>query len=119
MVTDAGMTDLLRPSHYQAYHRIESVAPVGSTARFDVVGPICESGDFLAIDRDMDDVGPGALLCIFTAGAYGFCMSSNYNARPRAAEALVDGTRWGVVTQRERYEDLTRLETTTPSWSTV
>jgi diaminopimelate decarboxylase len=119
LVTDAGMTDLLRPSHYQAYHRIEAVAPVTEIGVFDVVGPICESGDFLAIDREMDDVSSGALLCIFTAGAYGFCMSSNYNARPRAAEVLVDGDRWAVVTRREGYEDLVRLETTTPAWSTI
>ncbi|MFN8572583.1 MAG: diaminopimelate decarboxylase [Gemmatimonadaceae bacterium] len=117
LITDAGMTDLLRPSHYQAYHRIEGVSPSASQATFDVVGPICESGDFLAIDRAMDDVSTGALLCIHTAGAYGFCMASNYNARPRPVEVLVDGDRWAVVTQRERYDDLTRLETTTPAWS--
>lgn len=117
LVTDAGMTDLLRPSHYQAYHRIEAVTPTAGSATFDVVGPICESGDFLAIDRTMDDVATGALLCIFTAGAYGFCMSSNYNARPRPVEVLVDGDRWAIVTQRERYDDLTRLETATPTWS--
>jgi diaminopimelate decarboxylase len=118
LVTDAGMTDLLRPSHYDAYHRIEAVQTAGGRATFDVVGPICESGDFLAIDREMDDVDAGALLCVRTAGAYGYCMASNYNARPRAAEVLVDGDRWAVVTTRETYEDLVRRETTTPEWRT-
>ncbi len=118
LVTDAGMNDLLRPSHYQAYHRIEAVEGVVERDSFDVVGPICESGDFLAIDRQLEDVHPGALLCVFTVGAYGFCMASNYNARPRAAELMVDGERWALVTMRERHEDLVRLETTTPTWST-
>lgn len=119
LVTDAGMNDLLRPSHYQAYHRIEAVEPVAARATFDVVGPICESGDFLAIGREMEDVHDSALVAIFTAGAYGYCMASNYNARPRPAEVLVDGGRFAVITARERQEDLVRLETTTPTWSTV
>ncbi|MEP7344838.1 MAG: diaminopimelate decarboxylase, partial [Gemmatimonadaceae bacterium] len=119
LVTDAGMNDLLRPSHYQAYHRIEAVEAIAERNSFDVVGPICESGDFLAIGRELEDVQPGALLCVFTVGAYGFCMASNYNARPRPAELQVDGERWAVVTARERYEDLVRLETTTPTWSTI
>lgn len=118
LVTDAGMNDLIRPSHYQAYHKIEAVEPVTGHDAFDVVGPICESGDFLAIDRQLEDVEPGALLCVFTAGAYGFCMSSNYNARPRPAELMVDGDRWATVTARERYEDLVRLEVIPPTWST-
>jgi diaminopimelate decarboxylase len=115
LVTDAGMNDLLRPSHYQAFHRIESVAGAAASGHFDVVGPICESGDFLAIDREMDDVQPGALLCLHTAGAYGYCMASNYNARPKPVEVLVDGARWAVVTEREQYADLVRLERT-PAW---
>jgi diaminopimelate decarboxylase len=119
LVTDAGMNDLLRPSHYQAYHHIEAVEAVATKQAFDVVGPICESGDFLAIGRQLEDVPAGALLCVFTVGAYGFCMASNYNARPRPAELLVDGERWGVITARERHEDLVRLETTTPTWSTI
>lgn len=116
LVTDTGMNDLLRPSHYDAYHRIEAVHAVPGRGRFDVVGPICESGDFLALDRDLEDVQPGALLCVFTSGAYGISMASNYNARPRAAEVLVDGDRWAVITARETYADLVRRETTAPDW---
>jgi diaminopimelate decarboxylase len=116
LVTDAGMNDLLRPSHYDAFHRIDAVNPTGQRGRFDVVGPICESGDFLAIDREMDEVGPGALLCVHTVGAYGFAMASNYNARPRPTEVLVDGERWAVITERETYDDLVRRETSIPVW---
>ena len=76
----------------------------------DVVGPICESGDFLARDRQLPDVQPGDLLACLSAGAYGFTMSSNYNTRPRAAEILVDGEEAKVARKRESYEDLTRLE---------
>ncbi|MDB4908359.1 MAG: diaminopimelate decarboxylase [Gemmatimonadetes bacterium] len=116
VIADAGMTELLRPSHYGAYHRIEAVIRSGDTARVDVVGPICESGDFLALDREMDQVGPGDLLAIYDVGAYGAVMSSNYNARPRAAEVMVDGDRWALVTERESLSDLVRHEIATPSW---
>jgi len=116
LVTDAGMNDLLRPSHYDAYHRIEAVRPLDDRGRFDVVGPICESGDFLALDRDLEAVSPGDLLTVFTAGAYGISMASNYNARPRPAEVLVDGARWGVISEREQYADLVRREVVTPAW---
>ena len=85
VITDAGMTDLLRPSHYNAYHRIEAVQPRGEQTRVDVVGPVCESGDFFALDREMDDVAPGDLVALRSAGAYGFVMASNYNSRPRPA----------------------------------
>lgn len=119
LITDAGMNDLLRPSHYDAYHRIEAVAPSGARGCFDVVGPICESGDFLAIAREMDDVRAGELLCVFTTGAYGFAMASNYNARPRPAEVLVDEQRWAVITARESYADLARNETPDPQWRAV
>lgn len=117
VITDAGMTELLRPSHYSAYHRIEPVAaPTGATTVVDVVGPVCESGDFFALDRRLDDVMPGDLLVIYSAGAYGFAMASNYNARPRPAEVLVDGGRFAVVTTRETYEDLVRHEQPTLAW---
>ncbi|MCC6927531.1 MAG: diaminopimelate decarboxylase [Gemmatimonadaceae bacterium] len=118
LITDTGMNDLLRPSHYDAYHRLEAVQHASTRGRFDVVGPICESGDFLALDRDLESVEPGALLCLFTAGAYGISMSSNYNARPRAVEVLVDGDRWAVITVRETYDDLVRRESASPSWRT-
>jgi diaminopimelate decarboxylase len=119
LITDAGMNDLLRPSHYDAYHRVEAVATASAQGRFDVVGPICESGDFLALDREMDDVDADALLCVHTVGAYGYSMASNYNARPRPVEVLVDGDRWSVITAREQYADLVRRESTTPDWRTA
>jgi diaminopimelate decarboxylase len=110
IITDAGMNDLLRPSHYNAYHRIEAVSRVGLTTIADVVGPVCESGDFFALDRQVDDVVRGDLLAIQSAGAYGFAMASNYNSRPRPCEVLVDGSKFSVVTRREEYEDLVRAE---------
>jgi diaminopimelate decarboxylase len=116
VIADAGMTELLRPSHYDAYHLIEAAAPNGSRAVVDVVGPVCESGDFLAQDREMDDVEAGDLLVIHTAGAYGYVMSSNYNARPKAAEVMVDGAKFTIATARETYEDLVRLEQADPDW---
>jgi len=116
IIADAGMTDLLRPSHYNAFHRIESVNPTGRTTVADVVGPICESGDFLALDRQIDDAQPGDLLAVQSTGAYGFVMSSNYNSRPRPAEVLVDGARFAVITRRESYDDLVRNEESSPAW---
>jgi len=116
IITDAGMTDLLRPSHYNAFHRIEAVNPRGRTTVADVVGPICESGDFLALDRQIDDAAPGDLLAVQSTGAYGFVMSSNYNSRPRSAEVLVDGDKFAVITRRESYDDLVRNEDLRPSW---
>jgi diaminopimelate decarboxylase len=116
IIADAGMTDLLRPSHYNAFHRIEAVNPTGRTTLADVVGPICESGDFLALDRQIDDAQPGDLLAVQSTGAYGFVMSSNYNSRPRPAEVLVDGDRFAVITRRESYDDLIRNEEKSPAW---
>ena len=117
IVTDAGMTDLLRPSHYNAFHRIEAVNPSSRTTVADVVGPICESGDFLALDRQIDDAQPGDLLAVQSTGAYGFVMASNYNSRPRPAEVLVDGDKFAVITERESYDDLVRNEVA-PRWRT-
>jgi diaminopimelate decarboxylase len=122
VITDAGMTELLRPSHYNAYHRIEPVAAAADARGrvvADVVGPVCESGDFLALDREIADVEAGALLAVHSAGAYGYAMSSNYNSRPRPAEVLVDGDRFAVITERETYEDLVRREHATPTWRTA
>jgi diaminopimelate decarboxylase len=112
VITDAGMNDLLRPSHYSSYHRVEPAVidrqrPV---ANVDVVGPICESGDFLALDRPIRRVEPGELLAIGTVGAYGFSMASTYNARPRPAEVMVAGAHHRLVRPRETYDDLVRGE---------
>jgi diaminopimelate decarboxylase len=117
VITDAGMNDLLRPSLYQARHEIVVVEPVGGAGTLvDVVGPNCESGDFLGLDRKLPGAGPGALLAVLSTGAYGFGMSSQYNSRPRAAEVLVDGDRFAMVRRREVVEDLMRGETTTLDW---
>jgi diaminopimelate decarboxylase len=116
VVTDAGMTELLRPSHYGAFHRIEAVEDRAGRASADVVGPVCESGDFLALDREIADVQPGDLIAVFDTGAYGYVMASNYNSRPRGAEVLVDGDKFAVVTAREKVEDLLRLEVRAPEW---
>ena len=119
VITDAGMNDLLRPSHYQAYHHISAVQPSGASDTYDVVGPVCESGDFFALNRTMDAVNEGDLLVVHSAGAYGFVMASNYNSRPRPPEILVEGDRYAVIRKRETYDDLVRHERTTPDWRGV
>ena len=114
-IVDSGMNDLIRPSLYEAYHEI---LPVRSSSYsgskdirlFDVVGPICESGDFLGRDRKFIDLRQGNLLAVMGAGAYGFSMSSNYNSRPRPADVLVEGSKARLIRRRETYEDLTRTE---------
>jgi len=115
-VVDAAMNDLVRPSLYGAHHDIE---PVGAEPRpigtLDVVGPVCESSDFLAQGRKMPVPEAGDLLCVRSAGAYGFAMSSNYNARPRAAEVLVDGDTAYLVRKRETWPDLVRGEKARPA----
>jgi diaminopimelate decarboxylase len=116
VVADAGMTELLRPSHYGAYHRIQALHENAKRSHVDVVGPVCESGDFLALDRELDDLQPGDYLVVNDTGAYGYAMASNYNSRLRPAEVLVDGTRFAVITAREEYDDLTRLEVSQPEW---
>ena len=122
-VTDAGMNDLIRPSHYRAYHHIRLVGPGRENGRarttYDVVGPICESGDFLALNRELPRLERGDLLEVAGAGAYGFVMTSTYNARGRPAEVLVEGDRFAVVRRRETASDLMRGETATPSWRHV
>src|SRR5579884_2506734 len=111
VIVDAAMNDLIRPALYQSHHEIIPLRKSDrGRIRADVVGPVCESGDFLARAREMDNVMPGDLLAICTAGAYGFVQSSNYNSRPRACEVLVDGAEWRVVRRRETYEDLIRGE---------
>jgi diaminopimelate decarboxylase len=116
VITDAGMTELLRPSHYHAYHRIESVTPKATRSLVDICGPVCESGDFLALDRELDDVGPGDLLAVHSVGAYGFVMASNYNARVRPPEVLTDGGRFAIIRERETYDDLVRHEVGPAVW---
>lgn len=116
VIADTGMTELLRPSHYGAFHRVDAVRERGNERRVDVVGPVCESGDFLALDRELDDLQPGDFIVVSDVGAYGYAMASNYNSRGRAAEVLVDGDRFAIITARELYDDLTRLEIDEPEW---
>lgn len=110
VIVDAGMNDLIRPSLYDAYHPILNVAEVEETEQVDVVGPICESGDFFAHERELPRFASGDLMLIKCAGAYGFSMSSNYNARLRAAEVIVSGDTPRLARRRETYEDLVRGE---------
>lgn len=116
VIVDAGMTDFVRPSHYNAHHEI---VPLKDGAReeelVNVVGPICESGDFLALDRKLPVVGPGDVLAVLGTGAYGFVMSSTYNQRPRPPEVVVEGDRYYVARQRETLDDLVRGETAEPT----
>ncbi len=111
VVVDAAMNDLIRPSLYNSFHAIQPVRKTGrEKLEADIVGPICESGDFLAKDREIDALEPGELLAVMSAGAYGFSMSSTYNSRPRAAEVMVRGDRFHVIRKRETFEDLVRGE---------
>lgn len=115
LIVDAGMNDLIRPSLYGSYHRIAPVKNMGrGIKKYDVVGPICESGDFLAKDRELPETKAGELLCVFSAGAYGFVMSSQYNSRPRPAEVIVNGDEFYLIRERERYRDLLYLEDSIP-----
>ena len=111
VIVDAGMNDLLRPALYQAHHEIVPVVWDGARPRrVDVVGPVCESGDFLARDRVLPAMKSGELLAVLDAGAYGTVQSSNYNTRGRPAEVLVEGKRARVIRRRESFDDLVRLE---------
>ncbi|MFH2122927.1 MAG: diaminopimelate decarboxylase [Pseudomonadota bacterium] len=112
VVVDAAMNDLTRPSLYGAYHAIVPVHEKGADSEVvDIVGPICETGDFLAKDRELPRVEQGDLLAVMSAGAYGFSMSSNYNSRPRVAEVLVDGSHYEIIRRRETFESLVQGET--------
>jgi diaminopimelate decarboxylase len=113
VIVDAAMTDLIRPALYDAYHEIQPVLKKGDAKQVevDVVGPVCESSDFFALDRKMAEVQSGDLIAIMSAGAYGFAMASNYNCRPRPAEVLVEKDTFRIVRKREPYEDLMRQET--------
>jgi diaminopimelate decarboxylase len=124
VIQDAAMNDLIRPTLYDSFHRIWPVAPasgfpappedyeaeIPGAIKQDVVGPVCETGDFLAKDRRLPPMKKGELLATFSAGAYGMAMSSNYNSRPRAAEVLVDGTSHCLIRRRETNEDMVRTE---------
>jgi diaminopimelate decarboxylase len=124
LIQDAAMNDLIRPTLYDSFHRIWPAEPaaefpappedyegeIPGTVKQDVVGPVCESGDFLARDRRLPPLRRGELLATFSAGAYGMAMASNYNSRPRAAEVLVDGTGHRLIRRRETFEDLVRPE---------
>ncbi len=111
IIVDAAMNDLLRPSLYGSFHRISCVhEKEGPASTADVVGPICETGDFLAQDREIREVEQNELLAVFSAGAYGFTMSSQYNSRPRGAEVIIDGDKITLARRREVYFDLVDLE---------
>lgn len=112
VIVDAGMNDLIRPALYQGYHEIEPLRQPseGTMEKVDVVGPVCESGDFFAQDRDIPLLKPGDRIALMSAGAYGFVMASNYNARPLLPEVLVDGDVATVVRERQTWEDLIRGE---------
>jgi len=113
LVVDAAMNDLVRPALYDAYHEIVPVvrdAAAGEHQVFDVVGPVCETGDFFAREREMPPVKDGDLLAILDVGAYGMVLASNYNTRPRPAEILVDGRKARLIRRREKLSDLFRLE---------
>jgi diaminopimelate decarboxylase len=112
IVVDGAMNDLVRPVLYEAYHEILPVdrSRPGKTITADVVGPICESGDFLAREREMSEPAESDLLAVMSAGAYGFVMASNYNSRARSAEVLVEGKTVHVIRERDTFEDLVNRE---------
>jgi diaminopimelate decarboxylase len=114
-ICDAGMHNLIRPALYRAYHRIWPVAVEGfdlpDLERYDVVGPICETGDFLALDRELPTISRGDLLAVFSAGAYGMSLASNYNTHGHPAEILVDGDRATVINERQSLSDMLATET--------
>jgi diaminopimelate decarboxylase len=111
IIVDAAMNDLIRPSLYGSFHGIQPVRRLGrQKTKADIVGPICESGDFFAKDREVESFDPGDLMAIMSSGAYGFSMSSNYNSRARVAEVMVKGDRYYIIRARETYEDLVRGE---------
>jgi len=120
VIVDAGMNDLIRPALYRSYHEIVAVTEPSRTKsnnkeKIDIVGPVCESGDFFALDREMPELHEGDLLAVMSAGAYGFVMASNYNSRPLPAEALVRGDKFSLIRKRQTWEDLLREEAA-PKW---
>jgi diaminopimelate decarboxylase len=110
-VIDAGMTELIRPALYDAYHRIEPVRATDRTPmQYELVGPVCESSDVVGRDRELPELAVGDLLAIRDAGAYGAAMASNYNRRPLPAEVLVDEGRWDLIRRRQTVDDMLALE---------
>ena len=114
-IVDAGMNDLIRPALYQSYHEIVPVKEAKSESKIDIVGPVCESGDFFAFDREMPELREGDLIAIMSAGAYGFVMASNYNSRPLPAEVLVRGDKVALIRERQTWQDLVDREVY-PQW---
>src|SRR5262249_31553218 len=119
-IVDAGMNDLIRPALYQSYHEIVPIEErkdqrERKMSKIDIVGPVCESGDFFALDREMPELDEGDLRAIMSAGAYGFVMTSNYNSRPLPAEALVRGDKFTLIRKRQTWNDLVRGEVD-PEW---
>ena len=110
IIVDSGMNDLMRPAIYEAYHHILAVEQKDKKVVADIVGPICETGDFFALDREIDDVQRGDLIAVMSAGAYGASMASNYNVRPKAIEILVDDDQFKIIREKEDYAYLTQLE---------
>jgi diaminopimelate decarboxylase len=110
VIVDAGMNDLMRPALYGSHHQVWSVTQKASTRTADLVGPICESSDFITRNRELPAFEPGDLAAVMSAGAYGFSLSSNYNSRPRVPEVLVSGDKYEIIRRRETYEDLIRHE---------
>jgi len=110
VIVDGAMNDLLRPSLYNAYHKIEAVQKKGKMSKADVVGPVCESGDFLGKDVELPAMEHNDILVVHSAGAYGFTMSSNYNTRGKVAEVAILGGKDYLIRQRESFEDQVRLE---------
>jgi diaminopimelate decarboxylase len=119
LILDAGMNDLLRPALYNAFHEIVPIAPrAGAPRSYDVVGPVCETGDRFAIARALNPLQPGDLVSFMTAGAYGAVLSSQYNSRPLVPEVLVDGARWAIIRRRPNFDDMVNAEQN-PVWKTV
>ncbi|MGC9187988.1 MAG: diaminopimelate decarboxylase [Sulfurihydrogenibium sp.] len=110
VIVDSGMNDLVRPAIYNAYHHIVTVEQKQESMVADIVGPVCETGDFFGLDRKIGKVNRGDLIAILTAGAYGSSMSSNYNVRPKAMEVLVDGNKYKIIKEREDYHYITKFE---------
>jgi diaminopimelate decarboxylase len=111
VIVDAGMNDLIRPALYDSFHAVQPVEMTNSEmVKSDLVGPVCETGDFFARDREMPSFQPGDLVAVMSAGAYGFSMASNYNSRPRPAEVMVKGSLYSVIRSRETYDDLVKGE---------